>query len=84
VLGAVEDLLAEHAVLVGPRRDGEDLARFGAIVQERHTDRQTTLLVRGGAPVPDPGWSAHDVSLEDLVLAYLGHPNAGALPGPRP
>jgi hypothetical protein len=24
----------------------------------------------------------HDVSLEELVLAYLGHPAAGALPGP--
>lgn len=83
VLGTVEDLLAEHAVLVGPRRDGEDLSRFGAVVQESHTDRQTTVLVRGGAPPADPAWSAHDVSLEELVLAYLSHPAAGALPGPR-
>ncbi len=83
VLGTVDDLLAEHAVLVGPRTEGRDLSRFGAVVQERHTDRQTTLLVRGSAPPIDPAWSVHDVSLEELVLAYLGHPAAGALPGPR-
>lgn len=45
------------------------------------------LLVRtGGAdpyadPVP-PGWEAHPVSLEELVLAYLRAPGAAALPGP--
>jgi ABC-2 type transport system ATP-binding protein len=83
VLGAVDELLAEHVVLVGPRRDGDDLSRFGSVVHESHTDRQTTLLVRGGAPPIDPAWSAHAVTLEELVLAYLGHPDAGALPGPR-
>jgi ABC-2 type transport system ATP-binding protein len=32
-------------------------------------------------PVP-PGWEAHPVSLEELVLAYLREPGAAALPGP--
>ena len=34
-----------------------------------------------GDPVP-PGWEAHPVSLEELVLAYLREPGAAALPGP--
>jgi ABC-2 type transport system ATP-binding protein len=83
VLGAVEDLLAEHRLVVGPARAAHDLARLGAVVQERSTDRQTTGLVRLAGPVADPAWSQHEVSLEDLVLAYLGHPEAGLLPGPR-
>jgi len=28
------------------------------------------------------GWEAGPVSLEELVLAYLREPGAGALPGP--
>jgi ABC-2 type transport system ATP-binding protein len=82
VLGSVEDLLAEHKVLVGPRRDGWEGGGLGTIVQEQHTERQTTVLVRTSGPVSDPSWVVHDVSLEELVLAYLGHPEAGALPGP--
>ncbi len=34
-----------------------------------------------GDPVP-PGWEAHPVGLEELALAYLREPGAGALPGP--
>jgi ABC-2 type transport system ATP-binding protein len=29
-----------------------------------------------------PGWEAHPVGLEELVLAYLRSPHAAALPGP--
>jgi ABC-2 type transport system ATP-binding protein len=83
VLGGVDDLLASHRLLVGPVREQADLARFGAVVQERRTDRQVTAIVRLDAPVADPTWGVHEVTLEDLVLAYLGHPEAGALPGPR-
>ena len=45
---------------------------------------QAHLLVRCNAtsdPVP-PGWEAHSVTLEELVLAYLREPGARALPGP--
>jgi ABC-2 type transport system ATP-binding protein len=41
------------------------------------------VLVRATVddPVP-PGWEAHPVGLEELTLAYLREPGAGALPGP--
>ena len=52
-------------------------------MQEEHTDRQSTLLVRTDGPILDPAWEVHEVGLEDLVLAYLGQPSASALPEPR-
>jgi hypothetical protein len=30
-----------------------------------------------------PEWEVHQVSLEDLVLAYLGHPSARSMPRPE-
>ncbi|HWE88118.1 MAG TPA: ABC transporter ATP-binding protein [Pseudonocardiaceae bacterium] len=70
--GAVDDLLAEHRTLVGPRTEPGDAIPGGAtIVRASHTDRQSTLLVRAADPIDDPMWTEHDVTLEDLVLAYL-------------
>ena len=36
------------------------------------TPRQTTLVIRRNGPVIDPAYQAEDISLEDLVLAYMG------------
>ena len=50
----------------------------------RRGEAQAHLLIRTNGttdPVP-PGWEAHPVSLEELVLAYLREPDAAALPGP--
>jgi ABC-2 type transport system ATP-binding protein len=68
----IDALLAEHRVLVGPRKDTTGIERTHAIVQEASTARQTTLLVRGTAPVLDPDWVSSEVGLEEMVLAYMG------------
>ena len=39
--------------------------------------------MRTDGPIHDPALTVDDVSLEDLVLAYLANPMAGALPGPE-
>ncbi|HEX9313124.1 MAG TPA: ABC transporter ATP-binding protein [Actinomycetota bacterium] len=83
VAGDIEDLLGSHRILTGPRREVGRVAGVAAIVQETHTDRQTTLFVRTNGPIHDPAWSVQEVGLEELVLAYLGQPNATALPRPR-
>ena len=70
--GDIGDLLQEHRVLVGPRKDTTAIERNHTVVQTERTGRQTTMLVRLNGPVADPGWEAADVSLEDLVLAYMG------------
>jgi len=84
VAGEVEDLLVGHRVLTGP---AAEVARYAGwpVVHARRGQAQAHLLVRAGAddPVP-PGWEAHPVGLEELALAYLREPAAGALPGPRP
>lgn len=69
--GEVETLLGEHRTLVGPRTDDLAIPGVAQVIRASHTDRQSTLLVRTDGPVGDPAWAAHDVSLEDLVLAYL-------------
>ncbi len=77
--GDIDELLAEHRVLVGPRKDTAAIARTHTIVQAVHTARQTTLIVRGHAPVIDPAWESSDVGLEELVLAYMGQDAAPAI-----
>ena len=70
--GDIEGLLNEHRVLVGPRKDTTAIERDHTVVQTERTARQTTMLVRLNGPVADPEWEAEDVSLEGLVLAYMG------------
>jgi ABC-2 type transport system ATP-binding protein len=84
VTGEVEDLLACHRVLTGPAAQADSCAPQLRVVQSRRGGAQAHLLVRTGGPddpVP-PGWEAHPVSLEELVLAYLRSPGAEVLPGP--
>jgi len=70
--GDIEGLLVEHQVLVGPRKDTTTIERDHAVVQTERTARQTTMLVRLNGPVADPEWEAAGVSLEDMVLGYIG------------
>ncbi|GIJ44306.1 ABC transporter ATP-binding protein [Virgisporangium aliadipatigenens] len=90
VLGGVDELVAQHRLLTGPlwTRDAGSINGVAAVVRQSHTERQTTLLVRtdDSAPAPgwpDPQWTVSDVSLEDIILAYLADAGAGTLPGPR-
>ena len=69
--GPVEELLATHHLLSGPRRDPDTLPAGQEVISASHTDRQTTLLVRTSDPVLDPAWTVSEVGLEDLVLAYM-------------
>jgi ABC-2 type transport system ATP-binding protein len=83
VAGEVDDLLAAHRVLTGPAAEAGRQADL-AVVHARRAEAQAHLLVRTGGPadpVP-PGWEAHPVGLEELVLAYLREPGAATLPGP--
>ncbi len=84
VAGEVDGLLASHRVLTGPAAEAGAQAGRLNVVHARRGGAQAHLLVRmkGTAdPVPS-GWDAHPVSLEELTLAYLREPGAGALPGP--
>ena len=69
--GDVDDLLACHHRLVGTRRDDRRIPGDQDVIEESHTDRQTSLLVRADGPILDPAWTVEPVGLEDLVLAYM-------------
>ncbi|MGH2851396.1 MAG: ABC transporter ATP-binding protein [Solirubrobacteraceae bacterium] len=72
--GEVDELLARHRRLIGPRRDPGSLPPSLEVIEQAHTDRQSTLLVRTEAPIIDPAWTVEEVSLEDVVLAHMGRP----------
>ena len=72
VSGEIDTLLATHFRLTGPRRDQKDLPRDQHVVTASHTDRQSTYLIRTDKPILDPAWTVSQLTLEDLVLAYMG------------
>jgi ABC-2 type transport system ATP-binding protein len=82
IAGEVSALLASHHRLSGPRRDPGTLPAGQEVIEESHTDKQTTLLVRTGEPIHDPAWTVKPVSLEELVIAYMNPAND--IPAPRP
>ena len=83
--GEVDVLLGSHHRLTGPRRDRATLPADQAVIEESHTDKQTTLLVRTDEAILDPTWSVKPVTLEDLVLAYMSPGlSVGSSPDPAP
>jgi ABC-2 type transport system ATP-binding protein len=78
LVGPIEEILAEHRLLTGPRTDAAAVSRMHHVIRESHTERQTTLLVRANGHVYDAAWEMHEVDLEEIVLAYLGTTSAPA------
>ena len=71
VAGEIDELLASHHRLVGPRRDPNTLPANQEVIEAIHADRQSTLIVRTDEPIHDPAWTVEQISMEDLVLAYM-------------
>jgi ABC-2 type transport system ATP-binding protein len=71
VAGEVSELLSSHHRLSGPRRDARSLPANQEVIEESHTDKQSTFLVRTSDPVHDPAWTVRPVTLDDLVIAYM-------------
>ncbi len=84
VAGELDELLATHHRLAGPRHDRARLPAGQSVVLASHTERQTTLVVRSAAPIVDPAWTVTPLDVEDLVLAYLRRPPAAPEPSRRP
>jgi ABC-2 type transport system ATP-binding protein len=81
--GDVAGLLATHHRLSGPRRDPRSLPSGHEVIEQSHTGKQRTFLVRTDQPILDPAWTVRPVTLDELVLAYLGqaqHPSPGRCP----
>jgi len=77
---SIDDALASHRLLTGPRADAAAVGRMQDVIRESHTERQTSLLVRSAGHVYDARWEVHEVDLEEIVLAYLGYGGAPSAP----
>jgi ABC-2 type transport system ATP-binding protein len=68
--GDIDDLLAHHRVLTGPRVDAT--ADIDGVIAATHGDRNSHVLVRKPATVAaHPRWQSSPASLEEIVLGYL-------------
>jgi ABC-2 type transport system ATP-binding protein len=72
LVGAIDEVVASHRLLTGPRCDPGSVSRVHEVIRESHTERQTTLLVQANGHVYGSCWEVHEVDLEEIVLAYLG------------
>jgi ABC-2 type transport system ATP-binding protein len=41
------------------------------VIEQSHTESQSTFLVRSDGPPLDPAWVLGQVTLDDLVLGYM-------------
>jgi ABC-2 type transport system ATP-binding protein len=83
MIGDIDDLLAGHRVLTGPAAEADDIATSLRVVSMRRGDRQARMLARVNDTLSIPGgWEVQDTNVEELVLAYLRHPESTSLPGP--
>jgi ABC-2 type transport system ATP-binding protein len=80
IAGEVDDLLASHYRLTGARHDPADLPSGTTVIEDSHTDRQSTLIVRSTTPIDDPSFTVEQLTLEDLVLAYMSRADPEPLP----
>jgi ABC-2 type transport system ATP-binding protein len=71
VAGNIDQLLASHHRLIGPRCDPNSLPANQEVIEAVHAGRQTSLIIRTDDPIHDPAWTIEQLSVEDLVLAYM-------------
>ena len=83
VAGDLDGLLASHHLLVGPRLNRDARLTGVDLVKAQHTERQSSLWIRGTVPSLGAGWREESLSLEELVITYLSAPEAGTLPRPE-
>jgi ABC-2 type transport system ATP-binding protein len=80
--GELDGVLNDHRMLTGPASGVEGIARQVRVVQVTRAGRHAHVLARSGtAPT---GWQAREVTMEELVLAYLGASDAEHIPGGSP
>ena len=70
---SIDNVLASHRLLTGPRGGDEVVSRVHNVIRESHTERQTSLVVHANGHVYESRWEVHELDLEEIVLAYLGY-----------
>lgn len=73
----IDTVLAQHRLLVGPRRRLDQLEPSITVVKVTQTENQTRLIAKVEGAVVDPSWSVQEVGLEDVILAYMSEDFGG-------
>lgn len=73
--GGTDELLTAHRILTGPADGVSAIERQQTVIQADVSGRVAKLLVRVDRPLHDPAWTVRDVTLEEVVLAYMSHPS---------
>jgi ABC-2 type transport system ATP-binding protein len=71
LIGDIETLTAQHKRMVGPKERAETIIQTHTLINAHVAGRQATLFIKTHGAIADPAWDIYDVSLEDLVMAYL-------------
>jgi ABC-2 type transport system ATP-binding protein len=83
VCDGVEEFLASHVILTGPRVSlGEVTRDFDVLDVSNSVSKSQVLALRNSEAVVPEGWSAEDAFLEELVLRYLGRSTALTVASP--
>ena len=69
----IDDVLATHRMLVGPRRPLAGIEPTIRPIKATATANQLRVVARLDGPVLDPAWEIGELGLEDILLAYMGH-----------
>jgi ABC-2 type transport system ATP-binding protein len=69
----IEPVLREHLLLVGRRENSNTLGEGITVINETHSAKQSTLLVRLDKSAKVPAhWQRHEPNIEEIILAYMG------------
>lgn len=79
----IEAMLHSHHLLVGPRLLDEPRLPGLDVVKANHTERQTSLWVRGAVTQLPEGWREAPLPLEELVITYMSANGNGSATGPK-
>jgi ABC-2 type transport system ATP-binding protein len=72
LVGDVDDIVSSHHRLIGPAMEDTLVLENQHVVASYRAGRQDELIVRSDGPILDPAWIIEPLSLEDIVLAYMG------------
>jgi ABC-2 type transport system ATP-binding protein len=78
ICAEIDELLASHKLLTAPARATAAVEREHHVVSTTRTPREVSLVVECRGKLIDPDWRVDDLTLEEIVLAYLGRASAPA------
>jgi ABC-2 type transport system ATP-binding protein len=75
--GDIGEIVETHRMVIGPRRNFAEKIGNATVITFSQSELQSRALVRIDGPFLNPNWQVYEVSLEDIVLAYMRQTGAG-------